>query len=174
MVAASRGDRVALGEIFDRHGGLVQAIALRVLRSPRDAEDLVHDVFLEVWRDAALYDPARGSVRAWLAVRARSRALDRVGRAEAGRVQALDALGGLADRADTTTPHPVDALSIRRALRVIPEDLRVVLEQKYVLGWTAAESATHLSVPVGTVKSRLARGLALLAQAIDDGVNDER
>jgi RNA polymerase sigma-70 factor (ECF subfamily) len=164
---------VALGEIFDRYGGLVQAIALRILRSSRDAEDLVHDVFLEAWRDAALFDPARGSVRAWLCVRARSRALDRVGRAEVGRLRSLDALGGLPDRADSTTPHPVEALSIRRALRVIPEELRVVLEQKYVFGWTAGESASALSVPVGTVKSRLARGLALLRQALDDGVNDE-
>ena len=74
------GDRDALGALYDLHAPMLLGLAKRMLGSQAAAEDLLHDVFLEVWHHAAEYDPARGAVRAWLIVRTRSRALDRLGR----------------------------------------------------------------------------------------------
>src|SRR5262245_53600870 len=71
------GSTEALAALYDSHAAPMFALAQRVLGDRRDAEDLVHDVFLEAWRRASAYDPARGSVRSWLLVRVRSRALDR-------------------------------------------------------------------------------------------------
>jgi RNA polymerase sigma-70 factor, ECF subfamily len=173
MSAAARGERDAFAEVFDRYGGVVYAIALRMLRSEGDAEDLVHDVFLEAWRDAARYDAARGALRTWLAVRTRSRALDRLSRARGGRHVALDEVEDRRERAAASTAHPAEVLAVRGALQVIPEDLRVVLEQTYFFGWTASEIAAALEIPLGTVKSRLARGLGLLRRSLEDETNDE-
>src|SRR5688572_14887224 len=77
VVAVARGDRAALGALYDKYAPFLISLALRIVRERREAEDLLHDVFLEVWRSAVDYDPARGRVRTWLAIRMRSRALDR-------------------------------------------------------------------------------------------------
>ncbi|HEX6766586.1 MAG TPA: sigma factor, partial [Polyangiaceae bacterium] len=73
----ARGDRAALGELYGRHAGRVLALLLKILGDRAEAEDLLHDVFLETWRHAAAYSPERGTVAAWLVLRARSRAIDR-------------------------------------------------------------------------------------------------
>src|SRR5215510_10120109 len=77
VAAAARGDKPALGVLYDRHARLLLAVGLRILGDRGAAEDVLHDVFLEAWHQAAAFDPARGSVRAWLVTRMRSRALDR-------------------------------------------------------------------------------------------------
>src|ERR1041385_7882142 len=76
VAAMAAGDRAALATLYDRHAPLLLGLALRILRERRDAEDLLHDVFLEAWRTAKDFDPNRGRVRTWLAIRMRSRALD--------------------------------------------------------------------------------------------------
>src|SRR6266700_4327783 len=87
MVALVRGDRQALAALYDRHAGILLALATRLLRDRPQAEELLHDVFLEAWHHARDFDPARGSVRAWLVTRTRSRAFDRrSARARQGRL----------------------------------------------------------------------------------------
>ena len=78
MAAAAVGDESALGELYDRHAGAMLGVALRILKLRQDAEDLVHDVFVEAWQKAADFDAGRGSVRSWLLVRVRSRGVDRL------------------------------------------------------------------------------------------------
>ena len=80
MASVARGDREALARLYDRHADVVLALIQRIVRDGALAEDLLHDVFLEAWHHAAAYDPQRGSVRTWLMIRARSRALDRRGK----------------------------------------------------------------------------------------------
>src|SRR5688500_11434601 len=77
VAALTRGDKTALALIYDRHAGLLLALGMRILSDRTLAEDVLHDVFLEAWHHAADFDPARGTVRAWLVTRMRSRALDR-------------------------------------------------------------------------------------------------
>src|SRR5512140_792397 len=76
VVAMAAGDRQALATLYERHSALLLGLALRIVREKREAEDLLHDVFLEAWRSAKDFDPKRGRVRTWLAIRMRSRALD--------------------------------------------------------------------------------------------------
>ena len=76
--ALARGDNEALGRLYDRHGPVLMALGLRLLTERREAEDLVHDCFVEAWRHAGEYDPTRASVKTWLVMRMRSRCLDRL------------------------------------------------------------------------------------------------
>ena len=161
----ARGDRDALAELYERHAPALCALARQILRQQAEAEDLLHDVFLEVWRHAADYSEARGSVWAWLTVRTRSRALDRrrspqlsrrVELAEA-ELEALDA--SLRSEHEGATP---DGGRVREALRQMSEPERQVLLLGYFEGLTSAEIATHFQIPVGTVKSRTRSALAKL------------
>ena len=158
------GDRESLARLYDRYAGSLLAIGQRILRDRREAEDLLHDVFLEVWRQAADYDPERGSVRGWLLLRMRCRALDRIKAAGFQRVVSLE------DRRSSEEPaaggeDPVgapDRARVRRALAELPASLRVVLELGYFEGLSSTEIATRIAAPVGTVKSRVAAALAKL------------
>ncbi|HVU49663.1 MAG TPA: sigma-70 family RNA polymerase sigma factor [Polyangia bacterium] len=168
VAAIARGERAALGALYDLHAPIVMGLAKRMLRDQAAAEDLVHDVFLEVWQHAAEFDAARGSVRAWLVVRARSRALDRLGRA-ARDARATGRLGLDVEGAATTpgAQAAVDGARVRGHLAALPADLRAVLDLAYFEGLSATESAERLGVPAGTVKSRLARALEQLRRALD-------
>jgi RNA polymerase sigma-70 factor, ECF subfamily len=159
----ARGQRLALGALYDRHAGLLLAILTRVLGDAHDAEDVLHEVFLEVWQRAADYDAGRGSVRAWLVMRARSRGLDRL-RALA-RARTLPSHPLVA--ADVSQVAPEAALSVRRALSNLAPELRTVLELGYFAGMSSAEIAAHQGLAVGTVKSRVARALAELRDALE-------
>jgi len=165
-----RGDRVALGALYDRHAPALLGTAIKMLGAEREAQDLLHDVFIEAWEHAREYDGTRGSVRTWLLVRLRSRALDRLGRAESRLGRSLDDLD--ADGRDvvtrrTTPPLSVDSLAIRQALERLDDSTRDALTLTYFQGFSAREIGEHLNIPVGTVKSRIARGLACLEAAMN-------
>lgn len=158
------GDRAALGELFDRHAEAALGLAHRILRNRQDAEDLVHDVFLEAWQKAESYDERRARVRAWLMVRVRSRSIDRLRALEVARRHAM---------ADAAMPDPLPAASAnpeatsdgvraRAALSELVVEQRRVIELAYFEGLTLREVSERIDVPLGTVKSRLAAGLAAM------------
>jgi RNA polymerase sigma-70 factor (ECF subfamily) len=163
------GDRRALAELYDRHGGLMLALARRILGGDgREAEDLVHDVFLEAWRQAADFDAGRGSVRAWLVLRLRSRALDRKKSAGFARVDSLDAhteLGLRTGEGEDQSLSP-DRERVKRALAELPAEQREVLLLGYFEGLSSSEIAERLGTPIGTVKSRVAAALSRLRAAL--------
>ena len=160
VLALADGDGAALGELFSRHAGALLALARRMVGS--EADDLVHDVFVEAWRHAAAYDPARASVRTWLLVRCRSRALDRLRSAKArGAVlQAGVALGTPPEAASAAAS--IDGARAWGLLLSLPSPQRAVIELAYFGGLSASEIAASLGVPVGTVKSRTAAALRAL------------
>lgn len=168
--AMARGDSNALGVLYDRYSPVMLATAVRILGNQREAEDLVHDVLLEAWQKAGDYDRSRGSVRTWLLVRLRSRALDRWRRAGRIRTQTMEArtidesLPALADDPGTSVDHA----RVRLALQELPEPQRRVLELAYFEGLSSTEVAEVLAIPIGTVKSRTAAGLAKLRAAMHD------
>lgn len=165
VASLARGERAALALLYDRHASYLLAIALRVLSDRREAEDLLHDVFLEVWRAAGDYDASRGRVRTWLAVRMRSRAIDRVQSARARRRTAgVEELDGVA--ADNPAPTP-DKPRVHNALGTLGAEQRRVIELAYFDGLTCAEIATTLTIPIGTVKSRMAAALSRLRTVLD-------
>lgn len=169
LAAMARGDSDALGELYDRYSSLLLATAIRILGGRREAEDLVHDVLMEVWQKCADYDEGRGSVRTWILIRLRSRALDRCRRAGRVRVETIE------DRTiDDLGPAPgdepgqgLDHARVRRVLAELPAAQRQVLELAYFEGLSASEIAERLAIPIGTVKSRTAAGLSKLRAAIE-------
>lgn len=169
--AVARGDREALGLLYDRHAPLLLALGVRIFSDRREAEDVLHDVFVEVWKRAGDYDPRRGSVKTWLALRMRSRCLDRVRSAAYSRGRPLSDAGEVErDRATHGAPAEVegapDRSRVRAALTGLSDEQRVVLELGYFEGLSSTEIAERLGVPVGTVKSRVRIGLGHLRRAL--------
>jgi RNA polymerase sigma-70 factor (ECF subfamily) len=165
------GDRAALGKLYDRYGGLMLALARRIMGDGRESEDLVHDVFLEAWRQAADFDASRGSVRAWLVLRLRSRALDRRKSAGFSRVDSMDAEPGLQMRAEELEDPALspDRDAVRRCLASLPVEQRQVLLLGYFEGLSSSEIAERLGTPIGTVKSRVAAAMTRLRSALRVG-----
>jgi RNA polymerase sigma-70 factor, ECF subfamily len=166
VAAVAAGDREALGALYDLHAPVLMGLARRMLGTPTAAEDLLHDVFLEVWQHAAEYAPARGSVRAWLIVRARSRALDRLGR-QGREARVVERVSSEADPAVAPgAAAAIDGAQLRRRLVDLDSELRAVLELGYFEGLSSSEMAERLGIPIGTVKSRVARALGALRDAM--------
>ncbi len=166
VAAMACGDREALARLYQRHSGVLMGLAMRVVRERREAEDLLHDVFLEAWRAAKDFDPRRGRVRTWLAIRMRSRALDLQKSARVSRNAGDSGLEVVVDEREVRSP---DHARIRGALDVLSPDQRAVVEQAYFEGLSCSEIATKLAVPIGTVKSRLAAGLGRLRERLGPG-----
>ena len=162
------GNREALATLYDRHAGRLGALCARILGDAAQAEDLVHDVFVEAWHHAHEFDPRRGTVRAWLTTRARSRALDRVGHRTRG-AQAVALAGAetaTATAGDREFEGRHDAAVLRHSLAGLPSELAEVIEGAYYDGMSATDLADRFAIPVGTVKSRLARALAHLRKQL--------
>ena len=171
--AAASGDRDALGRLYDRFAGELLVVAQRLLGSGREAEDVVHDVFLEAWHRARHYDGARGSVRTWLMLRLRSRSLDRLRARKRTDHLALDeTLVASGSRDSDPTAYVGDHERLTAALGGLPQEQRAVLELGYYAGRSCAEIAQTLDVPIGTVKSRMSRAIAQLRLQLQDQARD--
>lgn len=162
--AVAAGDRAALATLYDRHSGVLFAVARQLLNERAEIEDLVHDVFLEVWKRAHTYDPARASVRRWLLVRLRSRALDRLRSHAFSRRRSLD-------RDDRVAPddpsQDLDAQRVVGLLAELGDDQRAVVTLAYFDGLSSSEIATELGIPIGTVKSRMAAAMQRLRARVE-------
>ena len=162
-MAAGRSD--ALAALYDLHASAMLGLALRLLGDRRDAEDLVHDVFLEAWRRAGSYDRGRAPVRGWLLLMVRSRALDRLRSLEVMRRHAQQVRAGDPAVASFVEPGGLRGVAHSRALEAIaalPDTQRDVVRMCCIEGMSCSEIARSCGIPVGTVKSRLARALASL------------
>ena len=166
---AAAGDRDCLAALYDRYASALLAIGRRILGDRREAEDLLHDVFIEVWRQAGDYDESRGSVRAWLLMRMRSRALDRRKSAAISKRADLPAPDAVADAHDNGEDPALgpDRQAVRRALAQLPAEQRQVLELGYFEGLSSSEIAERVRAPIGTVKSRVAAALSKLRAAVE-------
>jgi len=166
-------DERALGDLYDRHGAPVYSLALAIVGERADAEEVVADSFGQAWRTAEQFDPARGSVTAWLATITRTRALDLV-RARGRRARALTraAVGnseGLAapiaaagEAPDRGVERQEARRLVERSLAELSEAQRRVIELAYFGGLTQTEIAAELQEPLGTVKTRMRAGLEKL------------
>lgn len=184
MVRVRQRDTAALRALFDRHAAMVHGLGLRILRDPVEAEDLVQDVFLHLWRRAELFDGERGQFTGWLVSLTRNRSIDRL-RARRTRARKGDEFGR--DSAGTpASPAPAPEESayatelrhaVGRALALLPEAQRVALELAYFGGMSQSEIAEELAAPLGTVKARIRQGMIrmkdLLGEFADAGVMNE-
>jgi RNA polymerase sigma-70 factor (ECF subfamily) len=156
------GDREALARLYERHASLLLGLAIRIVRERREAEDLLHDVFLEAWRAAKDFDPSRGRVRTWLAIRMRSRALDLLKSSRVSRNAGDAGLELLLAEGEPGPASSADHARVRTAMAELSPEQRKVLELAYFEGLSCPEISERMGIPVGTVKSRTAAGLARL------------
>ena len=166
----ARGDREAFAALYDRHGAILFGILMRILRNRAEAEDVLQEAFLQIWQRAGSFDEARGRVVPWLALVARSRALDRL-RARGVRERTASELAAEADVPTPTTASigNEDAPIVRRALGEIPEAQRSTLMLAYFEGLTQSEIAARQGKPLGTVKTHMRLGLIRLRELLGEG-----
>ncbi len=165
------GDHLALAEVFDRLAPAVYSGALRVLGHHATAQDVVQDVFVELWSHPGRYDPDAGPLRAYLTIQARHRAVDLI-RSELRRVARQER----STRLDPGQPAPSPyeqvmaseaAAAVRTAVEKLPENQRRIVELAYFKGLTCREAAQAAGIPEGTAKSRLRLALAKLEAVLD-------
>jgi RNA polymerase sigma-70 factor (ECF subfamily) len=159
LARLARGDARALKALFDAHGPQALAVALRILRSPSEAEEVVQDTFVEVWRRGAEYDASRGGPIAWILTIARTRAIDRLrARDSSARTEAQVAAQPAPPRAPSAlelVERRQERERVQAALAALPEEQRAALELAYFEGLTHREIADRTQTPLGTVKTRL-------------------
>jgi RNA polymerase sigma-70 factor (ECF subfamily) len=171
LARVARGDQAAFAELYDRHSRLVFSLALRVLQDRADAEDVVQEVFAQVWSQARRYDATRGAVAAWLLVLTRSRAIDRL-RAKRSRPEAAGEAAAAESVVDLSLAQDLELLSaeqvarLRRALEELTAAQRTALELAYYEGLTHVEVAARLAEPLGTVKTRIRQAVIRLRESL--------
>jgi RNA polymerase sigma-70 factor (ECF subfamily) len=170
------GDVLAVAELYDRHARMLLGLSLRIVRDRSEAEDVVHDAFVVVGERAKQYIPERGAVGAWLVTLVRNLSIDRTRRRERRGAIARDVLAYDPEALAAATPVDPETRAagaddrerVRRALSSLPDVQRATLETAFYEGLTYAEIALREGVPLGTIKSRAARGLAALRDALGD------
>jgi len=165
------GDHVALAEVFDRLAPAVYSGALRVLGHHAAAQDVVQDVFVELWSHPGRYDPAAGSLRGYLTMQARHRAVDLV-RSELRRAARQERSSRLEPGQPDPSPYEQmmaseAAAAVRAAVEMLPASQRRIVELAYFRGLTCREAAKAAGIPEGTAKSRLRLALAKLETMVD-------
>ncbi len=167
--AVAEGSAEALGTLYDHHAASVYGLARRILTRLEDAQEVVQDVFAQVWRDAPRYDPSRATVAGWIMVLARTRAIDRLRARKARPDQQEGVEPAQAPSLAAVGPDPEDtaisreaASKVRAAFEALPDPLRTLVDLAYFQGLTHSEIAGRTGVPLGTVKTRLRTAVASL------------
>ena len=165
ILSVRSGDQQAMGALFDRYSSLVYSVALRVLGDTGAAEDVLQEVFMQLWRKPAVFDSARGSLAAWLAVIARNRAIDAI-RKRKPETDIEDVIVSVEPDFAGEAERNRAAEHIRRKLSEMPEPQRSALEMAFFEGLTHSEIATKTGTPLGTIKTRIRTALISLRMAV--------
>ena len=170
---AATGDETAFAELYDAVSSRLFGLVRRVVRDPAQSEEVTQEVFLEIWRHSARFDPSKGAAMSWMLTIAHRKAVDRVRSAEAsGRREA--AYG----RREQGVPHDetaesatasLEATRVRAALADLTSKQREAVELAFLGGYTHTEVATMLDLPIGTAKTRIRDGLIRLRDALGVG-----
>jgi RNA polymerase sigma-70 factor (ECF subfamily) len=167
------GEKSALAELYDRHASMMYGIAMRILRDRSAAEETVQDAWVQVWKRHDTFDPARGSVGAWLTTVARTRALDRwrreaTRRRVTDRVELEPTVGPVEPAGEVAASDA--AQRVRAALATLEPRQRQVIEVAYFEGLSQSEIAERLGAPLGTVKYWTRQGLLKLKELLPGDV----
>lgn len=169
---AANGDQAALTRLYDSTNRMVYGLILRIVSNTHTAEEVLLDVYLQIWRKAETYTVSKGTVLAWLFTIARSRAIDalrsRASR-ESGQQDPLETAGAAVDR--SPSPEENSAIAQRRqfvqqCLAELPVDQREAIELAFFRGLSHSEIAETLKQPLGTIKTRVRLGMARLRESL--------
>jgi RNA polymerase sigma-70 factor, ECF subfamily len=168
VLRMARGDRSALAALYARHAPRLLALTVAILRDRGEAEDVLHDVFIEAWKSAATYAVERGTVTAWLSLRARSRAIDRRRAPARARSVSLEASGQPVAVDPGLEPGRIgDHERLARALSALSAEEQEVIVLGYFEGLSSSEIAVRIQKPIGTVKSRTRSALGKIRGHLD-------
>ena len=161
-------DTEALARFYDRYAPLAFSLILRIVRDRTDASEVLQDVFWEAWEAAGAYDPARGTPEAWVAMRARARAIDRVRSLRRRHEMFVAPVNEAATPEAEAQPDAAESAELRGAVRSalgqLSEAQREAIELAYYVGLTQSEIAARTKQPLGTVKTRIRLGLERLRE----------
>jgi RNA polymerase sigma-70 factor (ECF subfamily) len=167
------GDTSALSAFYDLHAPTLLGLAYRILNDPKEAEDVLQEVLLQIWEKSAAYDPAQGRPLAWVLTLTRHKAIDRLRATERRRARIVEATETLPDCPSPGPSAPETARVneqgdlLRRALANLPAAQRRAIELAFFDGLSQTEVASELNEPLGTVKARIRRGMLKLREALE-------
>ena len=162
----AHGDKVAFAELYDQIAPRVLGLVKRLLRDHAQSEEVTQEIFLEIWQNATKYDPSKGGASSWIMTMAHRRAVDRVRASQASRDR--DTRIGIRDydaeydNVSETVQTKVEHERVEKAMQRLTELQRQAVSLAYYGGYSHSEVATLLSVPIGTVKTRLRDGMIRL------------
>jgi RNA polymerase sigma-70 factor, ECF subfamily len=159
------GDEDALAALHDRYAQIVYSVALRVLGETTEAEDILQEIFLQLWRNPQTFDSNRGSLGAWLAVITRHRAIDHL-RRRRPESDIEDVIVAVDTRLEQTTDRNMAIAKIRAVVDRLPAEQRKPLEMAFFEGLTHSEIASKTGEPLGTIKTRIRSALLTLRKAL--------
>lgn len=165
VTAIRSADQSAMAALYDRYSSIVYSVALRVLQDTGAAEDVLQDIFMQLWRNPGAFDASRGNMGAWLAVITRHRAIDALRRRRPENdieYVVVSVEPDLASEADRS--RAMD--KVRGALQSMPVSQRSALEMAYFEGLTHVEIAEKTGEPLGTIKTRIRAGLVSLRKVL--------
>jgi RNA polymerase sigma-70 factor (ECF subfamily) len=165
----ARGDREAFARLYDQFAGILYATALKILRDAKEAEDVLQDVFLQIWDKAKNYDPNLGNPITWTLTLTRHKAIDRLRSAQRRYKLVADATPELSqNQSQSSDAFNADQnLIIRAAVKNLPSDQRQAIELAFFGGQTQDEISKNLQQPLGTIKARIRRGLMKLRDSLE-------
>lgn len=170
LMRVADGDRAALQFVYGRTAAKLFGVCLRILPDKVEAEDVVQEVYVTVWRRAGTFDPDRGGPIAWLAAIARNRAIDRL-RGGTRRMKPLEDAADIVDTAPSALSAVITDETHRRLMECIDGlDARdaSAIRETFLDGATYEKLASRLSIPLGTIKSRIRRSLVQLRECLGD------
>ena len=159
------GDEDALAALHDRYAQVVYSVALRVLGETTQAEDVLQEIFLQLWRNPQTFDSNRGSLGAWLAVITRHRAIDQL-RRRRPESDIEDVIVAVDTRLEQTTDRNMAIAKVRAVVERLPAEQRKPLEMAFFEGLTHSEIASKTGEPLGTIKTRIRSALLTLRKAL--------
>lgn len=167
LIASVRaGSQEAMAQLYDRYSSVVYAVALRVLGDAGAAEDVLQEIFMQLWRNPGAFDASRGNLAPWLAVIARNRAVDLL-RKRRPQTEITETLVSVEPDLASETERGRQVEKVRAVLKEMPAQQRSALEMAYFEGYSHSEIAEKTKEPLGTIKTRIRTGLMLLRKAVE-------
>lgn len=179
MQKIANQDETALAHLYDQYSPLLFGLVLRIVKDRQEAEDLLQDIFLQVWEKAASFDHSRGHLCGWLTTLARNRSIDRVRQKQSTqrRQHKLEEGTLLEEPIQQESLNPLQLVVsleqsslIREALKLLPREQSDVVLLAYFGGYSQSEIAEILDVPLGTVKTRTRQGMQKLQQTLKEAM----
>lgn len=168
LAACARGEHAALHSLYEREARWLMGVALRIVRDRHLAEEVLQEAFLQLWRAAGTFDPARGSGRGWIYTLVRHRALQEIRKDGREITVAVEDIENLADQRQVvdTDSMGIEAIELERCLAQLEPEKRACIVYAFVEGYTHEQIARKLDTPLGTVKSWVRRGLLSLKECL--------